>query len=260
MFRQGASKRGNRIIEGKAMTETFTLVFEGDLRSFGGNPYKTDTPFGRPIASCIGNAFDEIDDALRTARNEALAEAAAIAAAQTRRPRLGWARPEGSTLEEMRENVRKTDLYQMGDTVLVWVNEGDLWMVNLDMPLPPPQRVSDEHPTGEDAVAAEGRSPASVVGRKPETPEHLLSKFERQCFWMGLAFEALKPHQNEPALAPGPAIAVANALRTSRNEALEDAAKAARGYSRNAPPGFSDEVNAAENIATAICALKEPTP
>ena len=34
--------------------------------------------------------------------------------------------PVGDTFEEMRENVRKTDLYQRGDTVLVWVNEADL--------------------------------------------------------------------------------------------------------------------------------------
>lgn len=34
--------------------------------------------------------------------------------------------PVGSTIGEMRENVRKTDLYQRGDTVLIWVNEGDL--------------------------------------------------------------------------------------------------------------------------------------
>jgi hypothetical protein len=39
----------------------FTLVFAGNLRSFKQNPHLTDTPFGRPIASGIGNAFDEIE-------------------------------------------------------------------------------------------------------------------------------------------------------------------------------------------------------
>ena len=40
----------------------FTLVFEGDLRKFTGNPHLTDTPFGRPVASGLGCAFDEIDE------------------------------------------------------------------------------------------------------------------------------------------------------------------------------------------------------
>jgi len=41
--------------------KAFTLAFEGDIRAFEGNPLKTDTPFGRPVASGIGDAFDEID-------------------------------------------------------------------------------------------------------------------------------------------------------------------------------------------------------
>ncbi len=39
----------------------FTLVFEGDLRRLRLNPYLGDTPFGRPIASGLGNAFDQMD-------------------------------------------------------------------------------------------------------------------------------------------------------------------------------------------------------
>lgn len=39
----------------------FTLVFEGDIRDFKGNPLKTKTPFGVPVSSGIGNAFDEIE-------------------------------------------------------------------------------------------------------------------------------------------------------------------------------------------------------
>lgn len=34
--------------------------------------------------------------------------------------------PQGNTMHAMREHVRTTDLYRKGDTVLVWVNEGDL--------------------------------------------------------------------------------------------------------------------------------------
>lgn len=39
----------------------FTLVFQGDLRKYPTNPHMTDTPFGRPVASGIGNVFDEVE-------------------------------------------------------------------------------------------------------------------------------------------------------------------------------------------------------
>lgn len=39
---------------------------------------------------------------------------------------MRFERPVGRTLKQWRENVSKTDLYRRGDTVLVWVNEGDL--------------------------------------------------------------------------------------------------------------------------------------
>jgi hypothetical protein len=35
---------------------------------------------------------------------------------------------EGQTVDEMRENARKTELWKRGDMRLVWVNEGDLTM------------------------------------------------------------------------------------------------------------------------------------
>lgn len=47
----------------------FTLVFEGDITKFKGNPLKTETPFGVPYAAGLGDAFakldkiDEIEDA-----------------------------------------------------------------------------------------------------------------------------------------------------------------------------------------------------
>lgn len=40
---------------------------------------------------------------------------------------MAFEHPVGRDLEQWRENVRKTDLYRRGDTVLVWVNEGDLY-------------------------------------------------------------------------------------------------------------------------------------
>jgi hypothetical protein len=45
----------------EAKPAMFTLVFEGDLRKFPGNFFKVDTPFGKPVAAGLGNAFDEID-------------------------------------------------------------------------------------------------------------------------------------------------------------------------------------------------------
>lgn len=40
--------------------QAFTLVFEGDIRRFSFNPFKTETPFGRCSASGVGDAFEEI--------------------------------------------------------------------------------------------------------------------------------------------------------------------------------------------------------
>jgi len=48
----------------------FTLVFEGDIRAFDRNPFKTETPFGTPSAAGIGDAFetgDSLLEALKTA-------------------------------------------------------------------------------------------------------------------------------------------------------------------------------------------------
>ena len=42
---------------------------------------------------------------------------------------LRWAPARGETFTEMRDTIRDDPLYQHGDTVLVWVNEGDLHML-----------------------------------------------------------------------------------------------------------------------------------
>jgi hypothetical protein len=41
--------------------ERFTLVFAGDLTTFDANPHTTDTPFGCPIASALGDKLAECD-------------------------------------------------------------------------------------------------------------------------------------------------------------------------------------------------------
>jgi len=38
----------------------FTLVFRGSIRDFK-EPLKTETPFGIPVAACVGDAFAETD-------------------------------------------------------------------------------------------------------------------------------------------------------------------------------------------------------
>lgn len=38
---------------------------------------------------------------------------------------IHWARPIGATLDSMRKHVWETGLAPLGDTILVWVNEGD---------------------------------------------------------------------------------------------------------------------------------------
>ncbi len=36
-------------------------------------------------------------------------------------------KPQGATLDDMKEHARQHPLYQQGDLVLIWVNEGDLY-------------------------------------------------------------------------------------------------------------------------------------
>lgn len=40
---------------------SFTLVFDGEIRHLAFNPFKAETPFGRPTASGAGDAFAKID-------------------------------------------------------------------------------------------------------------------------------------------------------------------------------------------------------
>jgi hypothetical protein len=49
----------------------FTVVFEGSLAAFNGNPFKTDTPFGRPYAVGYGDAFERLDKLLASAAETA---------------------------------------------------------------------------------------------------------------------------------------------------------------------------------------------
>lgn len=44
---------------------------------------------------------------------------------------LHIAQPKGETMTEMRANINNNELYQMGDAVLFWINEGDLSMLTV---------------------------------------------------------------------------------------------------------------------------------
>jgi hypothetical protein len=44
------------------LTKAFTLVFEGDIRKFKGNPLTTETPWGIPYAVAMGDALEELDE------------------------------------------------------------------------------------------------------------------------------------------------------------------------------------------------------
>lgn len=42
--------------------DRFTIVFEGDIRKFIGNPLKTDTPFGVPLTVAVGDLIEKLNE------------------------------------------------------------------------------------------------------------------------------------------------------------------------------------------------------
>lgn len=44
------------------------------------------------------------------------------------KPTIHYVRAKGATVDEIREHMRASPLYAMGDCILVWVNEGDFWL------------------------------------------------------------------------------------------------------------------------------------
>ena len=49
----------------------FTVVFKGDIRERGGNPFHVDTPFGRPHAITMGDALAELEELADDGETEA---------------------------------------------------------------------------------------------------------------------------------------------------------------------------------------------
>jgi hypothetical protein len=41
--------------------ERFTIVFDGNLRGFNGNPFKADTAFGEPQTIALYDAIEQLD-------------------------------------------------------------------------------------------------------------------------------------------------------------------------------------------------------
>lgn len=62
---------------------------------------------------------------------------------------LRFCHARGSSFDSMRENLAKSPLYQFGDALLVWVNEGDFWGLN---PIPTDVVAADEQRKREDAI------------------------------------------------------------------------------------------------------------
>ena len=86
------------------MVDSFTLVFDGDLRAFKGNPLHVETPFGEPRAACLGDAFAE------QMKTEDVAEALALAVLDMMRVMP----PSGRTVEQMNAMVRA------GKAIALW--------------------------------------------------------------------------------------------------------------------------------------------
>lgn len=76
--------------------ERFTLVFEGDLRSFKDNIFHADSTFGKPCAAGTGDAFARQDEAEAIANDlfDALADLMAVMP------------PNGRTREQMDAMVK----------------------------------------------------------------------------------------------------------------------------------------------------------
>ena len=53
--------------------------------------------------------------------------------------KIDFVRAQGQTIEEMRDHVRNDpqgqELIRRGDTILVWVNEGDLYLQRMNVDL-----------------------------------------------------------------------------------------------------------------------------
>lgn len=94
-----------RIDTPQAMAQPFfTLVFEGQIQRFEGNPLATETPFGTPYAIGYGDAFER-ERALETTTD-------ALAAALTGMMRVFP--PSGRTREQMDAFV------EAGKALAVW--------------------------------------------------------------------------------------------------------------------------------------------
>lgn len=65
---------------------------------------------------------------LQQAEQRGYERARAECAADTRRYPVRYSRAIGKNADEMKSNLLKGSLYPMGDAVLIWANEGDLYM------------------------------------------------------------------------------------------------------------------------------------
>jgi hypothetical protein len=85
----------------------------------------------RRVATCVYIAVEKsvADDIAQTCRDAADIIASLSIRGDGDGENVRFVRATGQTFEEMRSHLFETDLYNHGDCILVWVNEGDFWMV-----------------------------------------------------------------------------------------------------------------------------------
>ncbi|CCT58543.1 hypothetical protein [Acetobacter pasteurianus] len=74
------------------------------------------------------NAKDEAAAQVLEAEQRGYERAKAECAADTRHYPVRYSRTIGRNIDEMKSHLLKGSLYPMGDAVLIWANEGDLYM------------------------------------------------------------------------------------------------------------------------------------
>ena len=85
----------------------FTVIFDGDLTKFRGNPFHVDTPFGRPVAHGLGNIFEREDEAVEimTALENALRRLMSVM------PPNGRTSEQMNAMVEAQRALAKTETY-----------------------------------------------------------------------------------------------------------------------------------------------------
>lgn len=131
----------------------------------------------------------------------------------------------GEISREERERIRSTDLHKKGDTVLVWVNEGDLYHPTPSAPVSAPspaggvrealQKLLD-HPTNAEVIASASAALSSPATPEPEaslyhkTGERITRKDLNNAYRSGQENGRMAAHLLDGVATPEPVSAPAN--------------------------------------------------